>query len=151
MPIACQVFLLFFAVMYGVIFTISDRWRPFFMHHRTSQGWRRSLLGLIFFGLCPIGYFLIAFTLLLRVSTNSIVHMAVSAYAVAPLIAFYFIWIWIILWRPQIFYTEQERNTEPLKTSLAWLGNNQPVSFAGVMIQILLLLIVPLVCLVVLG
>lgn len=145
-----QVFLLFFAVMYGVVFTISDRWRPFFMHHRTSQGWRRGLLSLIFFGLCPIGYFLVAFPILLRVSADSIVPMAVSAYAVAPLIAFYFIWIWIILWRPQMFYTEQERNTEPLKTSLAWLGD-QPVSFVGVMIQMLLLLIAPLVCLVILG
>lgn len=142
MSVSSQVFLLFYAVIYGVLFTISDRWRPFFTHHRSKESWYRFILSLLFFGILPVGYFLFVFPPLLYVTGTSTLQIAISAYAVAPIISFYFIWIWIVLWQKDTFYTDIEQNTEPLKTSLTWLGRDS-VSLLGICIGVILFLLVP--------
>jgi hypothetical protein len=125
MSIVSQVFLLFYAVIYGVVFTISGRWSPFFIRHSEKEGWYRLGLSLIFFGLLPVIYFIIALPRLLIVSKSDGLNLFLAVYCVSPLIAFYFLWAWIVLGWPDKYYTKSEKCHEPLLTSLELVGNEQ--------------------------
>lgn len=127
MSVPSQIFLLFYAVLFGAIFTISDRWRPFALPHRSKEGWRRFLLSVVFVGVLPIGYFLLAFPILLSISGSTRICLGLAVYAVAPLVGFYFSWVWIVLWKKNMFYTREQQDLEPVRGSLQWVGD-QPLS-----------------------
>lgn len=146
MSIASQIFLLFYAVLYGILFTISDRWRPFATPHLSRQAWYRLALSVMCFGVLPVVYFLLALRLLMSVDKSSTWHLALAIYAVAPLAAFHFSWIWIVLSRRNTFYSTNEQVLEPVKSSLEWVGET-PVSLLGVTTLLTFFGIGPVACL----
>jgi hypothetical protein len=125
MSIASQVFLLFYAVIYGALFTISDRWRPFSMRHGSRQGAWRSVLSVIFFGVFPGLYFIWAFLRWLTIQGKDPVVLAVAIYSVAPLYAFHFIWSWFVRAHKDIFYSAEEQSREPVCKALGWVGSER--------------------------
>jgi len=144
MSISSQIFLLFYAVLYGAIFTISERWRPFNVANNPDKGWCRLVLSLIFLAGLPVVYFLLTFEGLLSVSTYNTISLAVAVYAVAPLAAFYFLWGWIVTWGRNTFYSDNERKTEPLKSSLTWIGTGH-ITFVGASAILLVFLVFPII------
>ncbi len=149
MTIVGHVFILFYAVLYGVIFAISDRWRPFIIHHSTKEGWRRLLLSFFFIGIFPIAYFIFALPCLLMVSKADVLYLALTVYCVTPLVAFYFLWIWIVFRKPSTFYTKQEQDTDPLKSELL-RATEVPISTIIFAFQIVFFILGPIFCLVLL-
>src|SRR2546427_9980022 len=143
MSIASQIFALFFAVLYGALFTISDRWRPFFIRHDSREGWYRAAMATGCLGVCPVLYFVFAFEIMLGVAGSTWVQLVIAVYAVAPLVAFYFVWLWIILRDPKKAYSPSEQGIEPVKSSLDWVGGNG-VSAAGVVALLGIFLVGPI-------
>lgn len=132
MSIAAQIFALFYAVLYGALFTISDRWRPFFVRHRSKQGSYRLALSVLFFGFFPAAYFVIAFQVWMRVPGSKIWLLALAMYCVLPLYAFHCIWSWIVQGRRTIFYSSEELDCEPIKSAFLFVGNSLlPALLAG--------------------
>ena len=126
MSIASQVFLVFYAIIYGAVFAVSDRWRPFFVRRYEWQGVRRAVLSLFFFGFFPVLYFLVVFQLLLTNERKDPVLLGVVIYSVAPLYAFLCIWAWIVVRWKDFFYCMEEQRLEPVRNSLDWLGSKAP-------------------------
>jgi len=145
--VASQIFLLFYAVLYGALFTISDRWRPFASSHRSRTDLFRATLAAFFFGLLPIGYFLWALPRLLLIAGTRTVDLLVAAYAVAPLAGFYFLWLWLVLRYRPTFYSAEQISLEPVKSSIQWIGDS-PVSVTGVIVLTLALVVGPIVAVV---
>ena len=143
LSIASQIFLVFYAVLYGALFTFSDRWRPFFMTHSSQQGWNRLLLSLFFFGVAPVVYLILVLPLLMLVAKSSIISIGLAIYAIAPLVAFYLLWVWLVISWKDKFYSEQELQLDPVKNSFLWVGE-KPLSKRGVVFLLYIFLFVPI-------
>ena len=150
MSIVAQVFLLFYAVLYGVLFTISDRWRPFFISHGSKEGWRRMGLSLVLYGIIPIGYFLLVLPMILEITNFDRISLGLAIYAVAPLIASYFLWVWLVISKKDEYYSKAEQQLEPVKSSLEWVAQ-RPISSLGVLILLVAFYIGPIFGLYLLG
>ncbi len=122
MSIAAQMFALFYAVLYGALFTISDRWRPFFVRHGSKEGRNRLALAVLFFGLFPAAYFVTALRVWLRVPGSEIPALALAMYSVLPLYAFHCVWSWIVQGGRTIFYSPEELDEDPIKSAFRFLG-----------------------------
>jgi len=146
MSIASQVFLLLYAVMFGAVFTISDRFRPFALPPQSKPGRRRVVLSLLFLGVLPTGYLLFALPILLSVNSTTRGCLGLAIYVVAPLIFSYFSWVWIILWKTDKFYDEEQLTIEPVRSSLEWVGE-RPLSGWVIGLLTTVLFVVPLVLL----
>jgi hypothetical protein len=142
-----QVFLLFYAVLYGAIFTISDRWRPFLMPRKCKQAGRRFALSTALLGILPVGYFLLAFPVLESTDASSRGWLALAVYQAAPLMSFYFSWVWIVIWKKETFYSPEELRMEPTRTSMEWVTNTG-VSFWVIGPLTIILFVVPFVLLI---
>ena len=147
-----QIFTLFFAVIYGALFTISDRWRPFFMSHKSQEGIRRIFLSLIFFGVIPVIYFVFTFFVLAKTVSDgtfsSILSPLAAVLFVMPLGAFYLIWLWIVIPNKEKFYSGHELKLEPVSNSFHWLDKNEPITFAFASLMLTIFLFVPLIVLI---
>jgi hypothetical protein len=117
MPNASHVFVVFYAVLYGALFTISDRWRPFFVEHGSAQGILRWLWAAFCYGALPIGYFL-AVRYWFRTTRTDTISLLAAAYLMFPLVAFHTLWSWVVGANPDRFYSATERAKEPVRTSL---------------------------------
>ena len=142
MSFPSQIFLLFYAVLYGVLFTLSDRWRPFYSSHQEPHGWRRLLISLAMFGVLPVIYFLLAVQKMMQVSSTDFFHLALAIYAVAPIGFFYVLWLFIVVPRRKFFYTPYELNTSPVKDSMDWIGTNYPTT-RGVVFWAIVFFVIP--------
>lgn len=142
MSTVSQIFVLFYAVFYGAIFTMSDRWRPFFVSHTAHHGWKKLAFSLVFLGLFPVGYFVIVLPLFLPIKDSSWICLFLAVYAVAPIFAFNFFWTWIVVSKRNIFYSQQEQQTEPVKSSLEWVGKS-PLVFKGYLFFVAVFILVP--------
>jgi hypothetical protein len=142
MSLPSQIFLLFYAVLYGVLFTLSDRWRPFFSAQNEPHGWRRLIISLVLFGLLPVTYFLLAMQKMTQASATDLFHLGIAIYAVAPLGFFYVLWLFIVVPRKDFFYTPYELNASPVKDSLDWVGVNYP-SKQGIIFWAVLFFVIP--------
>lgn len=121
-----QIFTLFYAVLYGAIFTLSDRWRPFYRYSKEPNGFKRLLLSLVFLGLLPVLYFCLMIQILLNITCSvNILNTFAIIYAVAPLGSLYILWTFIIRRWYKSFYSDHELSLEPIKSTLEWGG---PVS-----------------------
>ncbi len=109
MTIAQQIFLLFYAILYGALFTLSDRWKPF-IFESGKEGNARYLLSVILFGILPILYFYIAFSILARTQTaitgswQGFLRFLLLFFLVTPIYGFYCIWGGIVLLKRDLFY-----------------------------------------------
>jgi hypothetical protein len=146
MSIPSQIFLLFYAVLFGAIFTISDRWRPFALPHKSREGWQRFLLSTVFFGVLPVGYLILVLPMLFSINATTRTCLGLAVYAVAPLVGFYFSWVWIVLWKRDNFYTPEQQELEPVRSSLQWVGK-QPLSLWAIALFILVFFFLPMILL----
>lgn len=92
-------------------------------------------LSALFFVLIPIAYFLFVIPFLLTIKKTNVVALGFAIYSVAPLIASYLLWVWIVLSRKNEFYSKVEQQVEPVKSSLEWVGE-RPISGLGVIILV---------------
>jgi hypothetical protein len=115
LPVALQVFIVFYAIAWGALSNALPRWRAF----DTSRFWaddyarRRIVLSIIVLNLLPPCYF--AFWLVVvgsnpgweiyRWGLRAFLAISVAALAAwtAPF-GFHRLWVWIVLRRPQYFY-----------------------------------------------
>jgi len=106
-----QIFLFFYAIIYGALFTLSDRWKPF-TFERGREGRARFLLSLMFFGVLPVLYFSYVFLLLgserqpLSVDLPSILRVASAFALVVPIYGFYSLWAGIVMLDRRRFYSD---------------------------------------------
>lgn len=134
LTVGAQIFALFYAVLYGALFTISDRWRPFFVRHGSKQGKKRLLLALVFFGAFPAGYFVIALPVFLRVREVYAWVLPIAMYSVLPLYAFHCGWSWIVQASRTTFYSPEELAVDPIKSSFCFVGDGPLDVLAAVLI-----------------
>lgn len=104
MTVPSQIFTLFYAVLYGALFTITDKWRPLMGTAFSPRGWNRLLLSVALYGLAPVLYFVLAFTGFQGVRTVTPRDLLLSIYCVAPLVFFHFCWIWMVAGEPDCYY-----------------------------------------------
>ena len=143
MPKLSEVFLVFYAVLYGVLFTLSDRWRPFFTSHTSRHGWKRLALSLVLLGLAPVSYLILILPKIAQKTSVDWYYVLFAVYEVAPIGFFYILWVIITLrWR-EIFYSRLEQGTEPVKSSLKWVGKETP-TIGGIAFWCLFLFGIPL-------
>ena len=145
-----QVFALFYAVLYGALFTITDKWRPL-MGSFGCKGLRRLGASVVWYGLTPVSYFVVAFMQIehLRKPTCLSLSIPLSILCVAPLIFFHFCWIWWVVPRRERYYEAEHLTTdETLKAAIKWteVGGNYNSCCAKV-VSLALLLLLPLVVL----
>jgi hypothetical protein len=122
MTVPNQVFLLFYAVLYGALFTITDKWRPL-MGSFGCKGLRRLGASVVCYGLAPVSYFVVAFMQLehLRKPTCVSLSIPLSILCVAPLIFFHFCWIWWVVPRRERYYEVYHLKTdETLRAAIRW-------------------------------
>ena len=140
MPIGAQVFALFYAVLYGALFTISDKWRPFFVRRGSRQGRKRLGLAVLFFGLLPVAYFVIALDIWMRIQTINIWWLALAIYSVLPLYAFHYAWSWIVQANRASFYAQEELDEDPVAASFRFLGDGSCGAWFAAMTVVICLL-----------
>lgn len=111
MSTAQQIFLFFYAIVYGAFFTLSDRWKPFTLE-RGRPGFIRFCVSMTLLGLLPIAYFSYVFLVLgdhnvaySRDFCNFLRLLAVFA-LVAPTYGFYCFWEGVILLNRRTFYSD---------------------------------------------
>ena len=139
------IFPVFFAVIYGAIFTISDRWRPFFTHFGRQTSKTRLVWSGVLLGILPIGYF--SLMLWWKSSSTSAQWWVplLSAYASAPIALFYWIFVWIsIKWKFSL-YSTGELACEPVKSSFEWMEGQVGISIFEICLCILFAGVLPVV------
>lgn len=147
LDIAQQVFIIFYAVLYGAIFTISDRWRPFFASPNSSKSISRLKLSFVLLGVLPIIYFLFMFTQLSHFDKTGW-WLIFIIFSVAPLYGIYNIWSWIVVSRKDKFFSDYEQNNSnsPVKHALGWVGGKTP-SIKYMIFMSILLIVAPILAL----
>jgi hypothetical protein len=139
-----QIFALFYAVLYGALFTITDKWRPV-MGTFGCKGQRRLLASFVCYGLLPVCYFVVAFLRLESVRATSL-NIPLSIVCVAPLVFFHFVWIWWVVPRRNRYYeTYHLKHDETLRAAIRWtlVGGNYNSCRAKVL-SFVFLLVLPL-------
>ena len=118
---AQTVFTVFYAILYGAIFTVSDKWKPFsYAGSNNRKGLKRCICSLIMLVLIPVIYFIHCFAAL--ANTES----AYSILLVSPLYALYSLWSMYVPFNKDKFYSEEEQRTSPVKDSLFWIISPSP-------------------------
>ena len=116
------------------------------MRRGSKEGKKRLILAVLLYGLFPAGYFLLALWVWLRVPGANIWLLALAVYSVVPLYAFHCAWSWIVQrWRTS-FYSEEEVNSDPIKSSFCFLGSGS-LSCLFASLILLLCLVGPLLAL----
>ncbi len=111
MSTAQQLFLFFYAIVYGAFFTLSDRWKPF-TFEKGPQGFARFCLSMTLLAAMPVVYFSYVFLTLggwhavfLRDSI-SFLRLFVIFVLVTPIYGFYCLWAGVVLLKRARFYTD---------------------------------------------
>lgn len=143
MTIPSQVFLLFYAVLYGALFTITDKWRPL-MGVFGPKGRNRLVLSVILYGLAPVLYFLRAFRQLQGVRAPTYFNLLLSIYSVVPLVFFHFCWIWVVVPNVGRFYEDRHLKDTTLDAVITWTRVGDYTKPIFVLLSFLLLLGLPL-------
>lgn len=121
------IFSLFYAILYGAIFTISDRWRPFtFAGSNNPEGRKRVNSGILMLGLFPVAYFILCFFSLSHVCRIGFFELLMTIYLVSPLYAIYVLWVMLVSFQKDKFYSKEEQRFSPIHESLFWIANRPP-------------------------
>lgn len=123
---AQTIFSLFYAILFGAIFTISDRWRPFTCSGETREGRKRVNLSILLLGVFPVLYFLFTFSSLSSITLKGILSLGIVIYLVVPLYAFYISWVMIVSFNKSKYYSAQEQDKPPIVESLFWIADRPP-------------------------
>lgn len=121
------IFSLFYAVLYGAIFTISDRWRPFtFAGSNNPEGHKRVNASLLLLGVFPVSYFILCFFSLSNICKMGFFKLLMAIYLVSPLYAVYVLWAMLVSFQKNKFYSKQEQTSSPIRKSLFWIASHPP-------------------------
>ncbi len=100
---AQQIFLVFYGILYGAFFTLSDRWKPFAFENM-REGRNRLVLSVVFLGLLPVVYFAWAFQRLPYLISGVFIEKQLSfpglflvMFFVTPVYGFYALWMGIVI------------------------------------------------------
>jgi hypothetical protein len=140
------IFSLFYAVLYGAIFTISDRWRPFtFAGPNNPEGRKRVISSLMLLVLFPVFYFILCFFSLSYTCKVGFLKLLMTIYLVSPLFAVYVLWAMLVSLKKDNFYSEQEQASPPIAESLLW-ATDRPLSriFLYILFLCIVLIIIPI-------
>ena len=125
MNTAQTIFSVFYAVLYGAIFTISDRWRPFtYAGPNNPEGCKRFLLSLVLLVLFPVFYFILIFDPLSYICQRGFLKLLLPIYLVSPLYAFFVLWVTCVSSNKNIYYSQQEQRRPPIRDSLFWISDD---------------------------
>jgi hypothetical protein len=119
-----QIFTLFYAVLYGAIFTLSDRWRPFYSSFEYEPQIRRHILSFFFFALFPVFYFISTLLELNKISVINHTSLFLSFYSVAPLGFFYICWsLYMRKYSDKYYSCNEKKEGSVVYESLKWGGD----------------------------
>jgi len=144
-----DVFMLFFAIAWGIVANVQGRWKAFHwpIVHRVPEARNRALLSFIILNILPFLYFgYVLWVLTIRGQTTS--HRAIIAIpelilqGMLPALAnfgFYRVWLGIIEWHPKWFYKKylndlpkEFRHVEPIvKFHVPKVKYDTPIIFIG--------------------
>jgi len=104
-----QIFSLFYAILYGVIFTLSDKWKPF-THARSErhEGLKRVISSIIALVMFPVSYFISCFWVMGHISKFEFCKLLITIFLVSPLYAFYSLWAMYVPYHRDTFYSKGE-------------------------------------------
>ena len=112
MSVGQQIFLFFYAIVYGAFITLSDRWKPFAME-KGAKGFARFCLSMTFLAVLPFLYFSCAFLSLagitrqLVLDVSSVIELMTVCALVAPIYGFYCFWAGIVLLNREKLYADE--------------------------------------------
>ena len=119
------IFLLFYAVLYGAIFTISDKWKPFtYAGSDNPEGRKRVLSSVFFLVLLPVFYFILCVNSLSYICERGSLKFLTPICLVSPLYAFYVLWAMLVSSKKDIFYSHREQISPVIHESLFWTYND---------------------------
>ena len=133
------IFSLFYAILYGAIFTISDRWRPFTMAGLSCAGWRRVFLSFGLLVVVPIAYFIVSLFSLSQVKEMGPWKLLEIILLVSPLYASYVLWALCVSCRKKPFFSVRERRLLPVKESLHWTSNRSHNRLFALLLMVIIL------------
>jgi hypothetical protein len=153
---AQAIFTVFYAILYGAIFTISDKWRPFtYAGYKNHKGRKRICLSTLMLLLLPIIYFIVCFLALvnackigsfsqamlryfLETGYDSVIEcfsqgvtIGITIFLVSPVYALFSLWATRVSSCKDKYYSQQEQLKPPVRDSLSWVVVTVPSSRLG--------------------